>query len=103
MGYLESGDHHSDPNGTKHPLLGLADGSRDAHQVSDEFVVCVEPVVDLCPRDHQRVAGSQRGNGEKRDTMVVLPYESCRDVAVDDPREQRCHGTNANESSVAWL
>ena len=77
-----------------------ADGARDRHDVLEQAVRGVEPLVDLLPRHHQHVSGPQGVDREEGDHPVVRPDETPRQLAVDDLREDGGHAGDRNEAST---
>jgi hypothetical protein len=89
--YLEPGDDLAGPGRAEGFLLRVPDPLRDGHELVQELVTGVGPLIDLSARDHERVAGPQRRDRQERDDLIVFVDEASGELPVDDPREQRGH------------
>ena len=73
-------------------LLRAPDELRHDHEVLRDGEVEVEPVVGLDAGHDEGVSGVERVDRHEPDAQVVAPYERARDLALDDPGEERRHG-----------
>ena len=78
VGDLETREHQPDARRLECRHLCFAYRLRGDDDVRQQVGLEIEPVIDLFARHHQRVAGTQRPVGEKRDAALVLPDESGR-------------------------
>ncbi len=85
--HLESGDYHTDPIGLELVPEHRAYRFCYGHQVGDQVIGKVRPVIDFLARHDQCVARIDRGNGQKRGNSIVLPDEPTGNVAVHDHGE----------------
>jgi len=93
VGHLETGQHHPDPRGLECRHLRTPDCLRDIREVGEEGRFQIEPVVDLEPWDDQRVAWSERSDGEEGDAFIVFPDEARGQLPFDDLSEDRGHAS----------
>lgn len=77
---------------------GLSDPLGDGGQLRELDAVHVLPVVDLLAGHDKRVAGSDRGDGQKSDDVVVFPDEPAGQPARDDRAEYRSHVPQASRT-----
>ncbi len=84
VGNLQAGDHHPYLRGREGRVQRPAQITSHGREVGDEPRFGIDPMIDLVPRDDERVARGQRVDRQERDATVVLPHETCRQVAVDD-------------------
>ncbi len=78
MWHLQPRDDHSDSRGVEGSLLGLSDLLGDARAAREQVGIDALPVIDLGARHDQGVPGTDRGDGQECDHLVVLPHEAGR-------------------------
>src|SRR5690242_21106863 len=91
--HLEPREHHPDSLGLEPRHLRTPDRLRGLDEMVEERRLEVDPVIDLRPRYHERMARTQWTDGQEHGALLVLPDESSRELALDDAREDRRHQT----------
>jgi hypothetical protein len=99
--HLEAGHHQTGARSV--PLVHLrgADALGHGHQVGEQLVLGVEPLVDLLAGHHQRVTAGDGPDAEKGDRDVVGPDEPAGQLAGDDLGEERGHATSLSHAAAA--
>lgn len=85
-------DQHADALGAELLALRAADVTGDREDVRGDLGIEVHPLVHLGTGHHHGVPELQRADREERDADLVGPDEAAGDLAVDDAREEGCHG-----------
>ena len=78
----------------------LADLLRDLVEVRPQLRLEVGPLVHLFHRDNQRVAVSDRLDGEEGNRGVVTVDKAARDFSIDDFGENRRHAPHGTRGGV---
>ena len=89
--HFEASDHNADALWREHLLDRKPDSLGDGHQMGEEVVVDVEPVIDLDPRNDQRMTRGQGLDREERNAQLILVHESPREFSIDDAGEECRH------------
>lgn len=91
MWHFVAGDDQGHPIG----LPGLLDGTPDApghgSQMGRDCIIEIDPVLNLCYRDDQRVSGPDWVDAQESDTGLVAVNECSGNVPFDDSSEDRGH------------
>jgi hypothetical protein len=88
---LQPGDDQPGARGAERRLGRVPDPVRDVQAMVQQRAAGVGPLVHFLARDDQRVPGGQRRDRQESDGLLVGVHEPGRQLAVDDPGEQRGH------------
>ncbi len=89
--HLEPGNDEAGTGCVERGLLRGADVPCYHHEMGQQVVVRIGPLVDLIPRDDQRVSRPQWSDGEERDAAFITPDEPPRNLTLDNSAEQCRH------------
>ena len=97
MRNFKSSDDERDSLGIERFHLSSTDFSRNNSEMPGDLVGKIDPMIDLKPRDNERMAGTDRRDREECDANLVPIDKATWEVAIDDLGKQRGHGVRIVE------
>ncbi|TPW12098.1 MAG: hypothetical protein FD127_2841 [Acidimicrobiaceae bacterium] len=89
--HLVAGHDQPYPVAREGTLLGAADAVGDGEEMGSELIREVHPVVVLGDRHHECMPDGEWVDRHEHHALLVAMDEDARDLAFDDPREDRGH------------